>query len=243
MRMGVALVALLAAVPAPRREMPIAFHPGEKLTYDISWSSYMIAATATVQVVEKKPSYGSVAYYIAAEGRPTPLLALLYTLYYKVDTLLDAFTLLPQRSSVYSREGTRQRMKTTMFDQQKREADFTVGMHDAIKKTIRIAADARDPLSALYVLRSMPLKHGEQTSMSICDDGNSYRVVVQAGGDENVQTRLGSIAAQHLTLKPPPASGARALELWLSTDAAHVPVKMSADLPVGAFVLTLTSRS
>lgn len=240
---AVALAAVLAAAPAPRRELPVAFVPGEKLTYDVSWSSYLTAGTATVQVVEKKPSYGSTAYYIVAEGRPAALLSALYTLYYKVDTLLDVFTLLPQRASVYSQEGKRHRMKTTMFDRRKGEAEFSVETRSVVRKTLAISPEARDPLSALYVLRSTPLNGREQTSMAICDNGNTYRVLIRADRKENVQTALGSIAAQHLTLTPPPESGARAIDLWLSTDAAHVPIKMSADLPVGAFVLTLTSRS
>lgn len=243
LRTGIALAAILATAPAPSREMPVAFRIGEKLTYDVSWSSYLTAGTATVQVIEKKPSYASTAYYIVAEGRPSPLLSALYTLYYKVDTLLDVFTLLPQRSSVYSQEGRRRRMKTTMFERQKRQAEFSVETHGTVAKTIPIAADARDPLSALYVLRSTPLERGEKISIPICDNGNSYPVMIRVGGDEHVDTPIGSIAAQHLTLTPPPEAGARAIELWLSTDRARVPVKISAQLPIGAFVLTLSSRS
>ena len=88
-----------AAAPARRSERPVPFHVGETLTYDVSWSSYLSAGTAVVTVKEKRPSFNSTAYYIVAEARPTPLLSKLYTLYYKLDTLLDAYTLLPQRGS------------------------------------------------------------------------------------------------------------------------------------------------
>ena len=105
-----ALIVLLAlaapqAKPAPKRELAVPFAAGESLTYDISWSTFLTAGSATVSVKEKKPSYGSTAYYIVAEGRPTTMVSKLYTLYYKADTLLDVFTLLPQRGSVYSEEG------------------------------------------------------------------------------------------------------------------------------------------
>jgi hypothetical protein len=249
-RTGLALAAVLVTMSGThaqrgavaRRDMPVPFDPGETLTYDVSWSPYLTAGTATVQVVAKKPSYGSTAYYIVAEGRPTPLLSALYALYYKVDTLLDTSTLLPQRASVYTQEGKRRRMKTTMFDRAKHDAEFSVESHGAVR-TIAIPADARDPLGALYALRSASLKPGEKMSVPICDDGNAYRVLVRAGGYESVETPLGSMTAQHLTLAPPEASGARTIELWLSTDRAHVPVRMSAQLPVGTFVLTLSGRS
>src|SRR5262245_12498621 len=65
----------------PRAERQVPFKVGENLTYDVSWSSYLTAGTASLVVKEKKPSYNSTAYYIIAEGRPTPLLSKLYSLY------------------------------------------------------------------------------------------------------------------------------------------------------------------
>jgi hypothetical protein len=245
------LAAIVLAVPAsasprssagPQREAPVPFAAGEKLTYEVSWSSFVTAGSATIHVAEKKPSYGSTAYYIVAEGRPTPLLSKLYSLYYKADTLLDAYSLLPQRASLYSEEGSRRRMKTTMFEHRRKRADYQVQTRTLEKKSVEISPAAKDPLGALFVLRSMPLKAGEQITMPICDNGTSYQVLIQAGANEIVKTRGGDVAAQRLSIAPPPEVGARALSVWFSTDAARVPVKMSAQLPVGAFVLTLSSR-
>ena len=98
-----------AAAPKPRVERierPVPFHVGETLTYDVSWSSYVSAGTAVVAVKEKKPSFDSTACYIVAEARTAPLLSKLYTLYYKMDTLLDAYTLLPQRLPTAKRQET-----------------------------------------------------------------------------------------------------------------------------------------
>jgi hypothetical protein len=231
------------AAQPPKREQAVPFAAGETLTFDVSWSSTLTAGTATLRVAEKKPSFNSVAYYIVAEGRPSALLSKLYTLYYKVDTLLDAYTLLPQRASVYSEEGKRHRMKTTLYDHRKKAAEYTVETRTTVKKTLAISGVAQDPLGALFVLRSIPLKPGEKITMPICDNGQNYKVLIEAGGVETIRTGLGPLPAQKLTMTPQGADvGARALTLWLSTDAAHVPVKMSAQLGVGAFVLTLASR-
>jgi len=229
--------------PAPKRERPVPFATGETLTYDVSWSSFVTAGTATIHVAEKKPSYSSVAYYIVAEGRPTTMVSKLYSLYYKVDTLLDVYSLLPQRGSIYSEEGKRHRMKTTLFDHPKQKADFEIETRTVVKKTIGISAVAQDPLGALFVLRSIPLKQGEKITMPICDGGVSYKVLIEAGPTEAIKTGTGTVQAQRLSITPATDVGARALLVWLSTDAAHVPVKLSAQLPVGAFVLTLSSRA
>src|SRR5437763_16823787 len=87
---ALAIGAALSAVEGrPRAERAVPFSVGETLTYDVSWSTLPAAGTAVTMVKEKKPSYNSVAYYIVAEGRPTALVARLFPLNYKIDTLLD----------------------------------------------------------------------------------------------------------------------------------------------------------
>ena len=100
------------------------FRAGELLTYDVSYSTYVTAGTVTMHVQAKRPSYNSVAYYVVAEARPTPLMSKLYTLYYKADVLMDVYTLLPQRAGVYSEEGQRHQMKVTTFNNAARKATF-----------------------------------------------------------------------------------------------------------------------
>src|SRR4051794_19352068 len=100
------------SAPAPassptRGEMAVPFRVGEALTFDVAYSTYLVAGTATSTVIEKRVSNNSSAYYIVAEGRPLPLIARLYALYYKMDTLFDSATGLSQRSSLYTEEGTR----------------------------------------------------------------------------------------------------------------------------------------
>jgi hypothetical protein len=230
------------ASPTPaKRESPVPFAPGETLTFDVSWSSYITAGTATMKVVEKKPSYGSVAYYIVAEGQPGALLSRLYELYYKADTLLDAYSLLPQRGSVFSREGKRQRMKTTMFDRGTNMATYTLETRTVVKKQLRAPAYAQDPLGAVYVLRALSLKSGDRFNVPICDGGKTYTVSVAVSAPETVKTDAGEIRAWKITpALPKEQSGtARRLTLWLSDDARRLPVKMQAQLAVGTFDLTL----
>ncbi|MGC4085025.1 MAG: hypothetical protein QM736_23640 [Vicinamibacterales bacterium] len=44
------------AAPPPRKEATVPFRVGETLTYDVAWSNYLVAGTATSRVVEKRPS-------------------------------------------------------------------------------------------------------------------------------------------------------------------------------------------
>ena len=231
-----------AADAAPKRApQAVPFSPGETLTYDVSWSSALTAGAATLSVKDKKPSYGSDAYYIVAEGRPTPLLSKLYDLYYKADTLLDIYSLLPQRGSIYSEEGKRSSLKVTTFDQAARKAQYEVQTRTLVKKELAIPAYSQDGLAALYVLRAIALKAGDKFSMPICDAGKAYKVQIVVGDVETVKTGIGDVRAWKITPIVPAdqAGGAKRLTLWLSDDPRRLPVRMQAQLAVGSFDLTL----
>lgn len=232
-----------SAAPAPKKEMAVPFKPGEVLDFDIGWSSYLTAGTATVTVVEKKPSFNSVAYYVVAEGQPTPLLSKLYTLYYKADTLVDAYSLLPQRGSLYVKEGRRQRMKTTTFNQPAKTAKYEVKTATQVERTLSLPAYTQDALSALYVLRSIPMKPGEKFNMPVTDAGDIYKVQMQIGGVEPVKTGLGTINGMKVVPVVTMAKGTppRGLALWLSDDTRRLPLKIEAQLAVGRFTVTLRS--
>jgi len=234
-----------AAAPAKKTAQTVPFAPGETLTYDVSWSSYLTAGNAMLKVMEKKASYGSDAYYIVAEGRPAPLLSKLYELYYKADTLLDVYSLLPQRASVYSDEGKRHRMKVTTFDQAAKKAHYEVQTRTVVKKDVAIPSYTQDALAAIYVLRAIALKQGDKFVMPVSDGGETYKVQMQIGGVEAVKTGIGEMRAWKITPVLPSANsgGARRLTLWLSDDARRLPVRLQAQLAVGSFDLTLKSAS
>jgi Protein of unknown function (DUF3108) len=228
--------------PARRSERPVPFQVGETLTYDVSWSSYVSAGTVVVSVKEKRASFDSTAYYIVAEARPTALLSKLYTLYYKLDTLLDAYTLLPQRGSVYSEEGKRHRFKTTRFDRGLKKAFFEYQSTTTVKSEFAISAFTQDALSAIYVLRAIPFKADDHMTMPVSDDGQNYRLNIDVGGPERVKTPLGEVSAwkvKPVLLDDKGQTVGRNLAVWISDDARRYPVKIQAELPVGSFNLLI----
>jgi hypothetical protein len=231
-----------ASAPARRAERPVPFKIGETLTYDVSWSSYLTAGTAVATVKEKKPSFNSSAYYIVAEGRPTPLVGKLYSLYYKMDTLLDSYTLLPQRGSVYSEEGSRHRFKVTTFDHAAHKVYFEYQAAGTATDNFTVPPYVQDALSAIYVLRSVPLKAGDRMTMPVTDNGSNYKVQVDVAPTERLKTPFGEANAWKLRLGIFDAGGkpqGRNIAMWISEDARRLPMKLQAELPVGSFNLNL----
>lgn len=234
------------AAPAPARpsgpEKTVPFRAGETLTYDVSWSDYLTAGSATLTVRDKRPSFGSTAYYVVAEGRPTSLLSKLYAVYYKADSLVDAYTLFPQRGSVFSQENGRQRMKETRFDQGRRAATFQMRTATTMSQDQSLPGPTHDGLSALTAMRAMNFAPGSNTSFAVSDSGYLYRVSATVAAKESVKTGVGTLPAWKVVPAIRDGKGqavGRGLAVWISDDARRLPLRIQAQLPVGAFVFTL----
>ena len=245
--LAVAVLALAALTSHPiaqrsTREAAVPFKVGERLTYDVNWSAYLVAGTAVATVAEKRPSLDRTAYYIVADGRPAPLLSRLYNLFYKMDTLLDSQTLLPHRGSVYIEEGANRHLAVTRFDRTAHTASFEVEDDPPLAVTFAVPPQVQDGLSALYVLRAMTFKPGDRLMLPVTDEGALYRLQMEVGASERVSVPLGSMNAWNLKTAILDAQGAPAMTnvtIWISTDARRLPVKIEAELPVGRFVLSL----
>jgi Protein of unknown function (DUF3108) len=227
--------------PPPAREASVPFRVGETLTYDVSWSQFLTAGTAVSRVVEKKPSSGSAAYAIVADGRPVPLVARFYPVYYKMESLLDSFNILSLATSSYSEENGRKRQSNTRFDRGARRAYYEAST-DAAKVNFEIPANVQDGLATLYAVRGHAFKAGERFTIPVADDGSLYRVEFETRGQERVRVPMGDLEAWSLKLtilddKGQPAATNTAV--WVSTDARRLPIKLQSDLSVGSFVLAL----
>ena len=227
--------------PPPAREAAVPFRVGETLTYDVSWSQFLTAGTAVSKVVEKKPASGSTAYAIVADGRPLPLVARFYPVYYKMDSLLDSFSMLSHETSLYSEEKGRKRQSSMRFDRAARRV-FYEAPSESLKENFEVPANVQDGLATLYAVRAHAFKTGEHFSIPVADDGSLYSVEFDTRGPERVRVPLGDLEAWNLKLtildsKRQPAATNNAV--WISTDARRLPLKLQSDLAVGSFVLAL----
>lgn len=235
--------ATATAKPPARAERRVPFAVGERLLYDVSWSSYVTAGTLSLVVDSKKPSYGSTAYYVVAEAQTTGVLSSLYTLYYKADTLIDAFSLLPQRGSLFSREGKRQRFKVTTFDHARKTGKFEMQTASKMEKDLTLQPLMQDMLSAFYVLRSISPQPGDRLEIPVSDSGWSYKVTFVVSGPEPAKNAAGTaVPSLRVTPQVIDEKGQRVGEgfvFWLANDATLKPVRMEGRLAAGRVVIAL----
>jgi hypothetical protein len=100
-----------------------------------------------------------------------------------------------------------------------------------------VPPQVQDGLSAVYVLRAMTFKAGDQISLPVTDDGNVYTVRANPVALEQVRVPLGTIEAWRVDVSVVDAA------VWYSTDARRLPIKLQGKLPVGHFVLVLREAS
>jgi hypothetical protein len=95
---------------------------------------------------------------------------------------------------------------------------------------------AQDPLSSLYVVRTMPLQVGDPVYLPIFDRGQTWMTEIRVLGREQLQLPVGTVHT--LKLQPllrTPGIFRRAGELfvWLTDDAYRLPVQMQSRLSIG----------
>lgn len=247
--LAAALVALTTALvvttstPTAQADLPVPFKPGEALTYDVSWTTFLTAGQATLSVKERRAAGpGRTQYYLVAEGQPSSMLQKLYHLYYKAESMMDTKTLRPASATLYSDENGRKRYKTSIF-RGNGMVDYEVKTASTAKSTLKLPATAQDPLGAIYVLRAIPLKPGQAPfTIPVVDSGKAYTMRVTVGARESVKTGIGTLPAIKLTLAVTGPDGKATdapMTMWVSDDARRLPLKFMAGLTVGSFQLTL----
>jgi hypothetical protein len=242
------VLAVLLVVPAiagaqhGAADPGVPFRAGERLSYDVAWSSYVTAATATIDVSPRQGRGPGGFYDLVAEGRSVGLLDAVYPVYYKAQSHLDARTLRPSTSTFYSDERGQRHLSTTRFTGPTTiefEPDTGAG-----RETYRVPPESRDPLSAIHVLRTVPLEAGPVATLSVVDGADIYRTRWQAAGPESISTPAGRFSAWRLTPTLTDEQGqpitTTRITLWLSNDARRLPLRLQAELPIGTFTLTLT---
>ena len=100
----------------------------------------------------------------------------------------------------------------------------------------------QDGLALLYALRSRTFKAGDRLSVPVVDDGTIYAVSIETTGPEHLKMRLGEFDTWKLNFNvvdDQRRAVGKNVSVWMSSDARRLPLRITADLPVGSFALAL----
>ena len=208
--------------------------PEESLEYSISLLG-IPAGTATMETYAQTLVNGLSVLQLNSTAKSNDFISLFFPVNNKVNSTVNARTLLPFHLLFQRREGTRQEDFDISFDHKAKQVTI---LKKGERRTMAIPEQTHDGLSCLYFLRRMTnLVPGRSVLLTIHHDKNNYEVEVQVEAIETVQGPWGEAEAIRL-LAIMPFRGIFLNEgnirFWLTNDVQRIPVKMEARVIVGS---------
>ncbi len=224
--------------PVPAANLP--FKPGEKLTYDISWSNIIQAGTAVMEVREEKKADGKIVYHLISTAHSSGLVSKFYTVSDTIMSAFDAENLRPVSFSLDQSHGKRKKKRNMTFNQ--KGGTVTV-LSDGQQNTYPVPADIQDPLSSLYYVRTkQDFIVGKPIIVNVHEDDKNWAVEVNVLGKEKLKTSFGELNTIKLKTYPKYEGvfqNKGEIYIWLTDDARKIPVLMKSTISIGSIVSTL----
>lgn len=231
------------------KALPFTF--GEELLFDVTYG-WVDLAEAKLQVSKKPVSENSKTYFqIDAFGKTKGAATLFGKVNDNWGTHLDPQTLLPLLSYRYIEEGRYRRNEKIYFDQVNKKA--TLELYDRENKKIKevkvfpLPSPVQDLVSGFYFLRTLDftkLRKGQEVLITGFFDKEIYNLKLIFEGTETIETSLGIKDTYVFSPRLPKNSlfrGDFPVKVWITRDANKIPVKIKANLFIGALNLDITS--
>jgi len=238
LKLIVLFLPLLGPVSAQRRSdvaslpfSPAPYRVGERLTYNVSFSSFVSVAHVELQVVARGNFAGRDGIQLRAHVQTTGVInAALFALNHEYISYVDPQTGIPFRVQQILREALRTAETSSDLNQPAGTAAL------APRQRSSGFGGTLDFVSALYWLRALPLAEGASYRFTVRNENDQdYQVELKVRGRQVLKTSLGSfdtLVSQVHVSNNSKADGYR-LRVYFSDDERHVPVLVTARHPSG----------
>ncbi len=227
--------------PSPSGASPVRppFADGERFVYHISWLT-ILAGTAVLEAGRSTTSDSRPGFRFLAAAQSSPLVTRFYPVDNRVESRVDAATLLPQRMSFRRREGRRK----NDFEYTFHHAAGTVAVvKDGRTDVLTIPNGTQDAISCLYYVRSaLPMTPGASLVMNVHHDKKNYKLEVRVEALETLKGPWGTVeTARVLAIMPFQGIFLNQgdIRVWFTTDERRIPVMMKAKVIIGSVVAKL----
>ncbi len=237
------LLAFIFVAQAPYIQRESAFQGGEWFKFRISYSGWLKAGEATLQIKEKNLK-GKPVFHVVGKGKTTGLVNAFFKVRDRYESFFDVETGLPYKFIRKIDEGGHTKDIEIAFDHQTKKAEVNNKKHKTVK-TIPIEPNVQDMMSAFYYLRNNydteSIKKDDVVMLNMFFDEENYPFKLKFLGRETIKTNVNGTRVKVKTLKFRPYVLAgrvfkeeESLTLWVSADENKIPLKIKADLAVGS---------
>ncbi|AJR02720.1 DUF3108 domain-containing protein [Siansivirga zeaxanthinifaciens] len=216
-----------------------AFQEGEWFKFKMSYSGFLKAGNATLEVKETNLNNKEV-YHVVGKGWTTGMIKWFFKVKDRYESYFDKYTIKPYKFIRNIDEGGHTKDLEIDFDQENNKA-LVFDKKKKTKKTFSTPSNVQDMVSTYYYLRNTidvaKLKIGDEIRTDMFFDEENYGFKLKYLGEETIETDFGTIRA--LKFRPYVMAGRvfkeeESLTLWVSKDKNKVPLRIKADLAVGS---------
>ncbi len=226
--------------PPPPEPGPPPFTVGESATYDIHWTSGPVnlsAGGATIEVVQ--PQTGEPFRFVLT-ARTAPWASR----FFQTDALLETTAsdrLLPVRHREVLNDGKRRTERELVFDFSRHTVQMT---NAGASISLPLESDARDPLTALFFVRTLPFMARSRLSLPLSDNGRPSRLDIAIDETDTIiltgrqwpAWRLQPALRQRIERDAP-----FRITVWISADERRIPLRVAVAASFGSLQADLVS--
>jgi hypothetical protein len=205
------------------------FKVGEQLNFNFFLgTSPQPVGVATYHVRARNRYAGRDGFWLSATMSTSNALQQVFPVTDKIETYVDAKSLLPFRSQLQIREGNHRLQGVVSLDQERGSATVTDG------STIEIPVGTYDLVSVIYALRSFDLAPPKRNAVSLLINKRPRTLFITSLKRETIELGGKRIPTYQLALATDEAQGDRLqLRLWVGADRRRLPLRITATTPLG----------
>lgn len=222
------------------------FDRSEKEIYRATWNGMFSVATAEVTTTSKLID-GKKVYHVQVDAKTSKALDLIWKMRDVITSTFDGKTLLPSHYHFSQRENSRIIDTEAKLDVSTKR--WAVNRQQNGKKTKNYQFDSQntfDPVTAVYLARSVDFKIGDKLYFKIFGGRYHYLLELFVEKKENVELPSGKTVEAYKILpqvqnlkKTGYANRLREAAIWISADERRLPIKLSSKILFGSVQLEL----
>jgi hypothetical protein len=249
-RLGVVAVALSASLPALAQDLAPeggavspAFGPGEQATYRVQYLG-LTAGTAQVTVGSEVNQWGRGVLPIVSVATSDPKL-IFFPIRNRFVTYWDHATGRSIGSELFADENGKKRRQRIRLDHDTGEAHVVKQKYgeQPQESVHQVQPGTADVAAATFLMRSQPLEDGREFQVPVFTGTKSFVMYARVEGRMKLRTPLGEREVFKVRAQVDfsgKLQSRKDMFAYLTTDPAHVPVRIEADFVLGPIVAELT---
>lgn len=223
-----------STIPATLPSDSFSFQPGESFHYVISWLGIPVGF-ASMEITTATPVERRQTLRLVTTAKSNNFLSTFFPVSNRVESTVDAQSLLPFQMVFQRREGKRHDDFDIIFDRREGHARVRQNGETTVQD---IPPDIHDALSCFYYLRQQSsLESGSSVQMSIHHDKKIYEIKAKVEGVESLKGPWGTMSALRVLVIMPFQGiflNEGNIRVWLTNDREHTPLMMKAKVTIGS---------